>query len=189
MAGCHMTSCHMTKLTSSVTACLYNKAKVAAGGRYAAPEARLLFGCVGGVLSLMGLFWIAWTCQPPIHFMVPMVATSIFGYRLVFVFIASINYLIDIYGPFAASALAANAILHSFFSCAFPLFGSLMFVNLGDSWATTLLAFITLACAPVPFLFMRYGKVIRSHSHYAPSARETGLLLSVRDQDDKIASG
>jgi hypothetical protein len=64
-----------------------------------------------------------------------------------------------------------------------------MFVNLGDSWATSLLAFINLACAPIPFLFMRYGKVIRPHSHYAPSARETGVVLSVLDQDDKIVSG
>jgi hypothetical protein len=59
-------------------------------------------------------------------------------------------------------------------------------VNLGDSWATTLPAFITLACSPIPFLFVRYGKVIRSRSHYAPSARETDFGLSVLDRTVKL---
>jgi len=53
--------------------------------------------------------------------MVPMVATSLSGCGIVFVFISAANYLIDIYGPFVASALTANAILRSFFGCAFPL--------------------------------------------------------------------
>jgi hypothetical protein len=66
--------------------------------------------------------------------------------------------------------------------------GVLIFVNLGDNWVTTLLAFITLVCAPIPFLFMRCGMVIRSHSYYTPSARETGLILSIIDQDERVRS-
>jgi hypothetical protein len=31
--------------------------------------------------------------------------------------------------------------------------------------------------------------VIRSHSHYAPSARKTGLILFIIDQDEKVGSG
>jgi hypothetical protein len=60
--------------------------------------------------------------------------------------------------------------------------GALIFVNLGDNWATTLLAFITLVCAPIPILFMRHGMVMRTHSHYIPSARETGLIFPIIDQ-------
>jgi len=57
----------------------------------------------------------------------------IFEYTIKFMFIAVVNYLIDIYGPFAASALTANAILRSLFGCASPLLDTSTFVNLGDS--------------------------------------------------------
>jgi hypothetical protein len=99
---------HVALTMTSITAYSYSKKKAAAGGRHAAPEVRLLFCCVSGVMLPIILYWFAWTCQPFIQFMVSMVATSIFGCGLVFVFIASANYLIDIYSPFIALALAAN---------------------------------------------------------------------------------
>lgn len=38
---------------------------------------------------------------------------------------------------------------------------------LGIGWSSSLLAFIALACAPFPVLFMRYGKRIRAASKFA----------------------
>ncbi len=34
------------------------------------PEARLLMGCVGGILLPVRLFWFAWTYQPHAQYMV-----------------------------------------------------------------------------------------------------------------------
>lgn len=52
---------------------------------------------------------------------------------------------------------------------AFPLFGNQMYEKLGYQWATSLLAFLTVAMMPFPYIFFRYGKKIRAKSRYATS--------------------
>jgi hypothetical protein len=42
-----------------------------------------------------------------------------------------------------------------------------MFEGLGYQWASSLLAFLTVAMIPFPFLFFRYGKLIRGKSRFA----------------------
>jgi hypothetical protein len=71
---------------------------------------------------------------------------------------------------YAASALAANSILRSLFGAAFPLFTPDMYRNLGIHWASSVPAFLALACLPFPFLFWRYGERIRSRSKFAAEA-------------------
>lgn len=46
------------------------------------------------------------------------------------------------------------------------LFSSIVYEKLGIDWATSLLAFISLALLPVPWLFFKYGSVIRKKSGY-----------------------
>lgn len=50
---------------------------------------------------------------------------------------------------------------------AFPLFGIQMYEKLGFQWASSLLAFLTLAMAPFPYLFFKHGKTLRSKSKFA----------------------
>jgi hypothetical protein len=52
-------------------------------------------------------------------------------------------------------------------TAAFPLFGMQMYEALGFQWATGLVAFVTLALMPFPYIFFRYGKRIRARSRYA----------------------
>lgn len=51
----------------------------------------------------------------------------------------------------------------------FPLFGIQMYEGLGFQWATGLVAFVTLALMPFPYIFFRYGKRIRAKSRFATS--------------------
>jgi len=53
------------------------------------------------------------------------------------------------------------------FVAIFPLFGIQMYHKLGDQWATSLLAFLTLVMTPFPYIFFKYGKKIRGHSRFA----------------------
>ncbi|GAA5946169.1 hypothetical protein JCM3765_000142 [Sporobolomyces pararoseus] len=145
----------------------YVKALIKAGGTLA-PEARLPLCCVAGVMLPVGLFWFAWTTQPSVHWIVPIIASFPFGMAMVLVFLTMFSYLIDVYYVFAASALAANAVLRSLLGFAFPLFTRTMFENLGTQWALTLLAFLALAFMPVPFIFYYYGDRIRAKSTFAP---------------------
>jgi hypothetical protein len=47
-----------------------------------------------------------------------------------------------------------------------------MYQNLGTQWASSIPAFLALACAPMPFLFFRWGKALRERSKLANEARE-----------------
>ncbi|KAL9948965.1 hypothetical protein D7B24_009487 [Verticillium nonalfalfae] len=158
----------------AVSYCIYDNkryaAAVKAAGGAAQPEARLPPAIIGSVLLPVGLFWFAWTNGPEIHWVVSIIASGFFGAGLVLVFLSLMNYLIDSYVVFAASALAANSVLRSLFGAAFPLFTSNMYDDLGIHWASTIPAFLALACVPFPYLFWRYGKAIRLKCKYAAEA-------------------
>ena len=69
---------------------------------------------------------------------------------------------------YAASALTGNMITRYFVGALFPLFSTQMFDNLGINWAGTLLGSFALILAPIPFLFYKYGRRIRTQSSFAP---------------------
>lgn len=120
-------------------------------------------------------------------------------FRTLLVFSGIFTFLVDAYPLYAASSLAANSFARSSFggtclnpnptplphpalshlttsaadddlpSAAFPLFGVQMYRALGDQWATSLLAFLTVAMMPFPYLFFKYGKRLRGKSRFATS--------------------
>ncbi|KAI5481709.1 hypothetical protein MNV49_002935 [Pseudohyphozyma bogoriensis] len=145
----------------------YGRDAAAAGGSLP-PEARLPVCALGGAMLPIGLFWFAWTCGPSVHWIVPCLAVIPFGCGMVLVFLAMMNYLVDTYLFFAASALAANSVLRSIFGAVFPLFTTQMFDRLGYHWALTLVAFLSLMLVPIPVLFYIYGERIRANSAFAP---------------------
>ena len=69
---------------------------------------------------------------------------------------------------YSASALAANTVVRSAVAAAFPLFTTQMFLNLGVNWACTLIGLLMLLFVPAPFLFYKYGHIIREKSKFAP---------------------
>jgi len=134
----------------------------------AVPEARLPPMIIGGGLFVIGLFWFAWTANPKVHWAVPTVATCFIGAGFNVIFQQCINFLVDTYGLYAASAVSANTILRSFMAAGLPLAVKPMFRSLGVGPAVSILgAFATLAL-PVPLVFMRYGLKLRKMSKFAP---------------------
>ena len=71
------------------------------------------------------------------------------------------SYLVDAFTLYAASAMAANTVLRSLFGALLPLAGPKMYETLGLGWGNSLLGFISVALAPIPFLFYKYGEKIR----------------------------
>ena len=86
------------------------------------PEARLPHLVLLSWLVPIGLFWFAWTADPSIHWASCILSGIPFGIGFVVLSLGITSYLIDCYGKYAASALAANAILRSLFGAGFPLF-------------------------------------------------------------------
>lgn len=136
----------------------------------APPEARLPPAIIGSILLPVGLFWFAWTNGPEIHWIVSIIGSAFFAAGIVLVFLSCMTYLVDSYTIFAASVLAANSVLRSLFGAAFPLFTSQMYHNLGIHWASSIPAFLALACLPFPFLFYKYGHIIRARCEFAAEA-------------------
>ncbi|THD00448.1 hypothetical protein EYZ11_000012 [Aspergillus tanneri] len=144
----------------------YIKVEAKYGG-FAPPEARLPPCLIASITIPVGLFWFAWTNYPSIHWIVSILAGAPFGFGMVLVFLGIMSYLIDTYTIFAASVLAANSVLRSVFGAVFPLFTTYMYNDLGIHWASSIPAFLALACVPFPFLFYKYGPAIRTRCKYA----------------------
>ncbi len=144
-------------------------------GKSAVPESRLPPCMIGALALPIGMFAFAWTSYPSIHWSASIILSSPFGFGSVLVFMSCLNYLMDSYTIYAASVLAAGAILRSIFGAAFPLFTSYMFKNLGIHWAASIPAFLTVACLPFPFVMYKYGAAVRMKCKYA---KEAAILLA-----------
>jgi hypothetical protein len=168
----------------------YMKKVVASGVGYTTPEARLPMCIIGGIALPIGLFWFAWTNGPDVHWAVSVVASIPFGFGMVLIFLSIMNYLIDSYTIFAASVLAGNGIIRSIFGAAFPLFTKQMYSSLGIHWASSVPAFLAVACIPLPFFFYKYGASIRMKCKYAAEA--DAFMQRIRGQqaakDEKRAA-
>lgn len=70
-------------------------------------------------------------------------------------------YLVDAYTIFAASALAATTILRSVMAAMIPLAAPKMYATMGLGWGNSLLAFLAMACVPIPSVLIRYGERMR----------------------------
>ncbi|KAF1354648.1 major facilitator superfamily domain-containing protein, partial [Delphinella strobiligena] len=128
-----------------------------------APEHRLYTAMVGSIGLPIGLFWFGWSAEEGVHWIVPTLAGIFFGWGNLCVFMSNVLYLSDVYGQLnGASAMAANGMLRYTLGAAFPLSTLPMYRNLGIAWATSLLGFISVALLPIPWIFYKWGRLIKS---------------------------
>lgn len=146
--------------------------RVAAASSMETPEMRLPVCIIGGITVPVGLFIFAWTNSPDLHWSICLSGTVLFGFGNVLLFLGCMNYLVDSYLLYTASCMAGSSILRSVLGAAFPLFTSSMYHRLGLHWASSIPAFLALACAPFPIIFAKYGAKIRSKCRYAAQMQE-----------------
>lgn len=115
----------------------------------------------------IGLFIFAWTSYPTIHWFGPAIGGWPVGFGFIFLYNSANNYLVDTYQHQAASALAAKTFLRSMWGASTVLFTEQMYARLGYQWASSLLAFLALACCAIPYVFYYKGESIRRFSKYA----------------------
>ena len=141
------------------------------------PEARLPFMGIALVLTPIGLTIFAWTVSPNIHWIIPLIGAGIFGGGIMMAYVSIQNYLVDSFGDYAASALAATALLRSPLACGLSLISFQAYETLHYNWyvgrtsyftftniinrGTMLLAFVLIAMIPGPVLLFFYGKQLR----------------------------
>jgi DHA1 family multidrug resistance protein-like MFS transporter len=145
---------------------LYNKVYHAAGNR-AVPEARLPPMMLGSVLFSAGQFLVGWTADPKFHWIIPCIGLVMLGTGFFTIFQAALNYLVDTFTLYAASAVAANTFLRSCFAGAFPLVVTPMYHNIGVGPSSSITGGFAALLIPVPFIFYIYGKGIRRRSKWS----------------------
>lgn len=138
-------------------------------GELPPPELRLIPMMIGCWFVPIGLFAFAWSSYPLLSWAGPCFSGLACGFGFLSLYNPANNYLVDSYQHYAASALAAKTFVRSVWGAAVPLFTIQMYHRLGNQWATSLMAFISLACCLIPFVFYRYGARIRLYSKYAYS--------------------
>lgn len=85
-----------------------------------------------------GLFWFGWSgYSGHVHWIVPVLSGLFTGFGIFSIFLSLLNYIVDAYLMFAASAIAANTFMRSLFGGIFPLFATYMFDGMGIEWAST----------------------------------------------------
>lgn len=133
------------------------------------PEARVQLGKVAAVTLPISLWWFAWTTPTEyhIHWIVPVLATVLFGFSFYTLILMTYMYTEDAYMVFSASALAGIGLVRNLFGGTFPLFGNQMFENEGYNWAGTILACLAMLLVPIPFVLERYGPKLRARSPWA----------------------
>ncbi|KAE8164278.1 major facilitator superfamily domain-containing protein [Aspergillus tamarii] len=135
------------------------------------PEARLYPSIIGGFFGVTGgMFIYGWTSYPSIHWMAPTVGLAMVGFGTTAVIIGNANYLIDAYSKYAASALGAVGLVENVAIAFLPLATPAMYTDLGFQWASSVLAFVSLALAATPLVMLRWGTVIRSRSPFMREA-------------------
>lgn len=131
------------------------------------PERRLLVALYGSLVLPIGLFWFGWTARASVHWMCPIVGQGVAILGSVLIYVPCNFYMLDIYGSrFGASASGASSLSRYLLSAAFPLFVTQMYEVLGVGWATSLLGFLSLVLAPIPWLFYYFGPRLRARSAY-----------------------
>merc|ERR1712000_703761 len=144
--------------------------KLTANNGLPVPEWRLPSIMAGGIAFAVGIFWFGWSgYNPNVHWSVPAASGIFTGFGLMSIFLQALNYLVDAYLMFAASAIAGNTFMRSLAGAGFPLFARQMFEGMGIQWASTLLGCVAALLAPIPFVLYKYGAKIRQKSQYAPT--------------------
>ncbi|GAB7353215.1 hypothetical protein MBLNU459_g3735t2 [Dothideomycetes sp. NU459] len=146
---------------------------------------RLPLACIGGPLFVIALFWMGASARPDVHWIVPTLSALPFGMGFLLLFMALLNYLVDAYEVFAASAAAAAACSRSLLGAVLPFAAKPMYEKLGIKWACWLLAFLSLAMCIIPFAFIRYGDKIRSRSKFCQYLKQKKLEDEERVQSQR----
>ncbi|TVY28870.1 Efflux pump [Lachnellula hyalina] len=133
-----------------------------AGGE-TAPEYRVPLMVPSGLLMPIGLFWYGWSAEAHIHWIMPDIGAAIFGCGFFLNTGLILAYVLDSFGKYTASAMAASQLLRMIAGFAFPIFAPAMYTALGWGWANSTLALIAMVFGSLaPLILWKFGAKIRA---------------------------
>lgn len=134
------------------------------------PEVRLTAALLGSFLLPASLFLVGWTANYRVFWIVHIIFQGMTTLSSMLIYASVGLYMMDAYGPlYAASASGAMMVSRYLVAAVFPLFALQMYKALGVAWATSMLRFLTLGMALVPWCFKVYKKRLRKRNKYEAS--------------------
>ncbi|KAL1646891.1 hypothetical protein SLS58_003026 [Diplodia intermedia] len=138
------------------------------------PEFRLKWLLFTAPLEVVGLIGFAWSSMGPDynHWIVPLFFSTFVGIANYAIYMATIDYMVAAYGPYAASATGGNGFARDFLAGIAALYATPLYTNIGPkpknlAYASTILACLA-ACVTVPiYVFYWKGPAIRARSKFA----------------------
>ncbi|KAF4335197.1 major facilitator superfamily transporter [Fusarium beomiforme] len=147
---------------------IYYGKKLVANHFKPVPEARLPPMMGGGFAFSAGLFLFGWTSVEHVSSPWPsIIGVFLTGVGFTTIFQSSLQYLVDTFTRYSASAIAANTFVRSMAAGAFPLFVWPMYQKIGIDWGSTIFACISVLLLPAPFLFFKWGYRIRARGEFS----------------------
>ncbi|KAL1632766.1 hypothetical protein SLS58_011329 [Diplodia intermedia] len=140
----------------------------AKGAAFFNPETRLWYAMLGAAPAIpIALFWQGWTARVSISIWSPIIATALFGYGIIGIFLSAYMYIIDSYEMYAASALTFVTLVRYFAAGGMTVVGIPFYENMGVPYTLTILACISALMTPIPYALYKWGHLVRKHSKYA----------------------
>ncbi|KIM99898.1 hypothetical protein OIDMADRAFT_126316 [Oidiodendron maius Zn] len=138
-------------------------------GSHVNPEIRLWFAMLGAPAIPISLFWMGWSAYPSVSIWSPIIASALFGYGLICIFMSAYMYIIDSYEIYAASALTFVTITRYVAAGGMTVVSLPFYRNVGVHWTLSIMGCISLFLTPIPYILYKYGYVVRRRSNYAVS--------------------
>ena len=99
---------------------------IAKNNGQAEPEFRLPILILASFLVPIGLFWYGWSAHMNAHWIMPIIGLGWIGCGIIATLMPIQAYLVDAFGEYAASAVAANTVVRSVVGAFLPLAGPSM---------------------------------------------------------------
>lgn len=130
-------------------------------------ESRLYLTCFTAVLVPLGQYLFGFLAHPSTPWIQPAIAIGIATVGIYSVYLATFNYLTDVYQTYASSALAAQSFCRNLLGGLFPLASAALITNLGENASGGLLGGIATVLTFVPLVLVLFGENIRGKSKFA----------------------
>jgi MFS family permease len=130
------------------------------------PEHRLPLVIVGAFTMPFVVACYGWI--PALHLPLPLllVCVGLLGTTLLLGFLPLFTYVVDAFQLYSASAVTAVIVMRCLIATFLPLVSEPLVRTLGWGWGFTVLAGVSLCCAPIPVFVFSYGSRWRQRSIY-----------------------
>ena len=150
------------------------------------PEERLWFAMLGGAPAVpVSLFWMGWTAYSGISIWSPILASVLFGYGVITIFMSCYMYLIDSYEMYAASGLTFATLVRYCCAGGMTVVGIPFYKNVGVHWTCTILGVLSLLMCPLPYVFFWKGSAIRKRSRYMVADQGQAEVQEEQNEGEK----